>query len=209
MLIHANIRSKKKKNCFYHIDGLIKTTGKTTVENSIEEIIISALTKDSRQRASEIRNLLVEYGYDITEEEVELRITKLNDSGVIGGYTISLDLKQLPPRIVWCILLKFKISQALSIRLDSLEKYLREAPFVIMAAKTRGDLDFVTVLAFHSEKAADEGIKMLRNLFGDIIQSCQIYELSTIKVPPSNAFSYSSKEYEMFTKQWFSPVLSK
>jgi Lrp/AsnC family leucine-responsive transcriptional regulator len=45
--------------------------------DNIDELILSALSKNSRQDSKEIWNFLRDYGYNSTEEEIKSRIVRL------------------------------------------------------------------------------------------------------------------------------------
>ena len=81
--------------------------------DEIDELIISTLSKDSRQGAAEIWDFLRGFGHDITQEEIESRISKLTEEGVITGYSITINPKKLPQRIIRTTLITFKVSQSL------------------------------------------------------------------------------------------------
>ena len=53
--------------------------------DEIDELILSTLSKDSRQDASEIWDFLRGFGHNISQAEIESRISKLNEQGVIPG----------------------------------------------------------------------------------------------------------------------------
>ena len=59
--------------------------------DEIDELILSTLSKDSRQDSAEIWDFLRGFGHNITQEEIESRITKLDEDGVITGYSFNLD----------------------------------------------------------------------------------------------------------------------
>ena len=46
--------------------------------DEIDELIISALSKDSRQDSAEIWDFLRGFGHDVAPEEIESRISKLS-----------------------------------------------------------------------------------------------------------------------------------
>ena len=50
--------------------------------DEIDELIISALSKDSRQDSAELWDFLRGFGHEITQEEIESRISKLDQDGV-------------------------------------------------------------------------------------------------------------------------------
>src|SRR3712207_2808099 len=144
--------------------------------DNIDEVILSALSKDSRQGSKEIWDFLKGYGYNLMEEEIELRIDRLEAEGIITSYTISMDTTKIKRRVVRVVLVTFRTSQHLSRRLEGLKKYLADAPFVLYSGRTRGGYDWICIQSFPSEEIADEECDIFRNLFGDIIQSYEVYD---------------------------------
>jgi DNA-binding Lrp family transcriptional regulator len=106
--------------------------------DNVDELILSTLTKNSKQDTIEIWDFLREHGYNLTEEEIESKISKLQEDGVISSYTISIDTKKVKRRVIRVALVKFKISQRLPSRLEGLKKYLSDVPFVLFSGRTRG-----------------------------------------------------------------------
>ncbi|HEX6561245.1 MAG TPA: Lrp/AsnC family transcriptional regulator, partial [Nitrososphaera sp.] len=76
--------------------------------DEIDELILSALSKNSLQDTRETWDFLRGHGHNLTEEEIESRITKLEADGVITGYTISVDMKKLRRRTMRVALVTFK-----------------------------------------------------------------------------------------------------
>ena len=175
--------------------------------DKVDELIISTMTENSRQKVFEIWDFLRGYNYNLTEEDIESRISKLEENGVIKGYTITVDIKKMPHRVVRVDLVTFRTSQALPKRLDGLKKYLDDAPFVLFSGRTRGGYDWITIKSFLSNEMADEESDIYRNLFGDIIQIYEVYDF----IPQTNAsfyaLSYTEKEYKKFLKEWAPPFI--
>ena len=173
--------------------------------DKIDELILSALSKDSKQAVYEILDFLRDYGYKLTEDEMESRITRLHENGIITGHTISVDTRKIGKRIIRIVLVTFRTSQHLPKRLEGLKKYLADAPFVMFSGRTRGGYDWISVNAFPSEQIADEESDIYRNLFGDIIQSYEVYDFLPMKEPSLRSLAYSEREYKQFLKAWLPP----
>ncbi len=184
-------------------------TYRKNMVDRIDEIIISALSQDARQSTFELCDRVRQFKYRVTEEEVESRKQALEDSGIIKGYTISVDTKKLPGRVIRVDLVTFRTSQALQKRLKGLKRYLQDAPFVAFSGRTRGGYDWITIKSFLSAEMADEENDIYRNLFGDILQTYEVYDF----IPQSEALlysmSYTGKEYQEFLKEWFPPFIGK
>ena len=159
--------------------------------DQIDEIIISALSQDCKQSTFEIWDFLKKFKIDLTEEEIESRISKLESDKVIKGYTISVDAKKIPHKVI----------QSLPKRMEGLKKYLKDAPFVLFSGKTRGGYDWITIKSFLSNDMADEENDIYRNLFGDIIQTYEVYDFVPQTDASLYALAYTEKEYKEDTIQ--------
>jgi DNA-binding Lrp family transcriptional regulator len=173
--------------------------------DNIDELILSTLSKNSEQDVKEIWDFLNGCGHRLTEEEIETRITRLEQNGVIAGYTISVDSTKIRRRVIRVVLLTFRTSQHLPKRLEGLKKYLADAPFVLFSGRTRGGIDWISVQSFPSEEMADEESDICRNVFGDIIQSYEVYDFMSIRDPSFHSLVYTSTDYKKFLEQWISP----
>lgn len=177
--------------------------------DTIDEVILSSLSKNAKNDTKEILENLIDSGYNLTESEIESRIAKLEDSGVITGYTISVNLKKIPRRTIRVSLVTFRTSQHLPKRLEGLKKYLADAPFVIFSGKTRGGYDWITIQSFFNEEMADDESDIYRNLFGDIIQSYETYDFVPMKELSHQALAHTKREYKKFLDEWVPPFLGK
>jgi len=177
--------------------------------DAVDELILSALTQNSRQDTIEIWELLRDQGYSLTEEEIESKISKLHDEGVIKKYTISVNTKKLRRRVMRVALVRFKVSQHLASRLEGLKKYLSDAPFVMFSGRTRGGFDWITCQAFLSEEMADEESDIFRNLFGDIIQTYEVYDFVPAREVSFHALTHTNTEYKRFLNEWIPPFLGR
>jgi DNA-binding Lrp family transcriptional regulator len=170
--------------------------------DTIDEIILSALSKNAKQDIQEIEEYLKEYGYNLSLEEIYSKIKALEDEKVISGYTISINIKKVKHKIIRVVLVTFRSSQHLRSRIEGLKKYLEDAPFVFFSGRTRGGYDWITVQIFPSLEIADEESDIYRNLFGDIIQTYGVYDFSPTKEPILHSFTYTDKEYKKFLDEW-------
>lgn len=177
--------------------------------DNVDELILSALSKNSRQDTRELWDYLRGYGYNLAEEEIESRISRLEEEGVITGYTISVDTHKIRRRNIRVVLVTFRTSQHLPKRLEGLKRYLADAPFVLFSGRTRGGYDWICIQAFPSEETADEESDIYRNLFGDIIQSYEVYDFIPMKDPSFHSLSYTTKEYKKFLDEWIPPFLPR
>lgn len=175
--------------------------------DKIDEIIISGLSHNSKQSTFELWDFLKGFGHNIPHEEIESRISVLESTGVIKNYTITVDSKKIPGRIIRVDLVTFRTSQALPKRLEGLKKYLNDAPFVVFSGRTRGGYDWITVKSFLSSEMADQENDIYRNLFGDIIQIYEVYDFLPQVEAYLRGFTYTEAEYKKFLKEWAPPFI--
>ena len=168
----------------------------------IDEVILSALSKNAKLDLHEIWYNIRDQGYNLSQEEVSQRICKLESEKIISRYTISVDANKVNHRIIRVVLITFRTSQHLRSRVEGLKKYSEDAPFVLFNGRTRGGYDWVTVQVFPSIERADEESDIYRNLFGDIIQTYQAYDFNPTKELTFNAFTYTEKEFKRFIGGW-------
>ncbi len=173
----------------------------------IDGLIISALSQNAKQNTFELWDFLKAQGYNMSEEEIESRIRTLEDSGIIKNYTISVDSRKLPGRVIRVDLVTFRTSQALPKRIEGLKKYLNDAPFVVFSGKTRGNRDWITVKSFLTADMADEENDIYRNLFGDILQTYEVYDFVPQADASLHALAYTESEYKKFLKEWVPPFI--
>ncbi len=177
--------------------------------DGIDELIISALGRDSRQGTFELWDFLRGLGHEIPEGEVESRRQALESGGIIKNYTISVDSGRLAGRVVRVDLMKFRTSQALPSRLEGLKKYLKGAPFVVFSGRTRGGYDWITIKSFLTPAMADEENDIHRNLFGDILQTYEVYDFVPQTDASLCALTYTEQEYRGFLKEWMPPFIGE
>jgi len=170
--------------------------------DAVDEIILSALSKNSKQDLHEMGDYLKDYGYNLSPEEIDSRIKRLEDEKIITGCTICIDTKKVKHKTIRVVLITFRPSQHLTSRIEGLKKYLEDAPFVLFSGRTRGGYDWITIQVFSSIEIADEESDIYRNLFGDIIQTYEVYDFFPMKEPKFHAFTHTDKEYMKFLGEW-------
>lgn len=99
--------------------------------------------------------------------------------------------KEIRKHVIRVVLIIFRTSQHLPMRIESLKKYLVDAPFVLFSGRTKGRYDWISIQSFESEEIADEESDICRNLFGDIIQSYEVYDFSSLKDPSFHSPAYT------------------
>ena len=179
------------------------------MHDKIDGLILSTLSRNSKQDIREIWDFLRSFGYNLSEDEIESRIARLEGEGIISGYTISVNTKKISKRVIRVVLVTFRTSQHLPKRIEGLKKYFADAPFVLFSGRTRGGYDWICIQSFPSEEMADEESDIYRNLFGDIIQSYEVYDFVPLKDPSFHSLVYTDKEYKKFLDEWTPPFLPR
>ncbi len=177
--------------------------------DAVDELIVSALSQDSRQDSFQVWDYVRGFGHGVTEDEIDARRRALEDDGIIKNYTISVDSKKMSRRVIRVDLVTFRTSQALPRRLEGLKRYLRDAPFVVFSGRTRGGYDWMTAKAFLNSDMADEENDVYRNLFGDILQTYEVYDFVPQADIAPRALAYTEGEYRRFLKEWAPPFVGK
>lgn len=177
--------------------------------DKVDQLILSALSRDSRQSTFELWDYIRGFGHNVPEEEIESRIRTMEKEEVIRGYTVSIDARKVPGRIIHVDLAKFRSSQALSKRLEGLKKYLRDAPFVLFSGKTLGGYDWMTVKSFLTREMAYEENEIFRSLFGDTLQAYEVYDFVPQVDASLYALAYTEAEYKRFLEEWMPPFLGR
>lgn len=175
--------------------------------DNVDRVILAAMSQDARQGIFEIWDVLRGAGYNISHEEIESRIESMEADGTISGYTITIDAKKIPGRVVHIEMIKFRSSQALPKRLKGLKKYLNSAPFVAYSGKTLGGYDWITVKSFLTKDMAYEENDVFRNLFGDILHTYEAYDFVPHTNASMHALAYTETEYKGFLNEWMPPFL--
>lgn len=177
--------------------------------DAVDRLILSALSQDARQSSFELWDYLRGHGRNISSEEIESRIKTLEENGTIKGYTISVDSRKIPGRVIHIDLVQFRSSQALPKRLKGFKKYHSQAPFVVFSGKTLGGYDWITVKSFLNKEMAYEEHDIYRNLFGDILQIYEVYDFVPQTEASLYALTYTETEYKKFMHEWMPPFLGQ
>lgn len=177
--------------------------------NIIDEIILSCLIENARMSSDDISKRLDSHGLKRTPRSVLERIKKLEKEGMIAGYTLKTQPKNFENVVIRFILISFKTSPVFSKSMTMFTDYLKNAPFVAFAARTRGEYDWINIKIFPNSKIANQESDTYRTTFGDIIEKYEAFDLTTVKSPEFiQATNYSLKEFNEFSQKWFSKDFS-
>ena len=113
--------------------------------DEIDKTILSYLGKNARTSSTEIQRRLRDMGYQLTERAIRYRLQRLEDDGVILGYSAILNPSFISEKLNRTITLKFKYSSNSSVIIERLKNYVEEAPFCVYSARlSGGDFDWIT-----------------------------------------------------------------
>jgi len=139
----------------------------------------------------------------MSERGIAKRIKKLEDSGVIKGYTIVLNSEKLGDIRYRVVLIRFKTTTAFGRRVKDFKRYLTEAPFCMLGGRARGDLDWINFKVFPSREAADLESDVYRSCFGDIIDDYRAYDLIPLELENhTRPMLMTEKELQSFLRRW-------
>ncbi len=121
-----------------------------------DEILIEALRRDGRKPLSVLARQM-----GVSRAAIQQRLTKLEDSGAIEGYTVVLSDQYLENRVRALIMLKFPPNMR-----AQLEYELEDMPEVTALYSISGVFDMAGVLAAASMAKLDQVIDIIGNLDG-------------------------------------------
>jgi len=120
--------------------------------------ILDALQNDSRITFREIGSSV-----GLTAPAVRERILRMEDAGIITGYSINIDPAALGRTMHVIISFKFNCDRAYGLKPNAiLTGLLSSRRYVVRYWETYGDLDFLIEAAFSSKQDLDEFLETLR-----------------------------------------------
>ncbi len=156
--------------------------------DEIEKIILSNLGKNARMSSIEITRILHDLDYKITERAVRYRIKKLENEGIILGYSTVLNPAYSNDKVHKLILIKFKIIKNTTGLVDRLMKYLNESSFCVYACKIQGEFDFICHIVMDSTDQFDLEIDNFIYQFSDLISDFRTFDSRLFKFNPNLSF---------------------
>ncbi|WP_161486389.1 GAF domain-containing protein [Candidatus Nitrosocosmicus hydrocola] len=156
--------------------------------DEIEKIILSNLGKNARMSSIEITRILHDLDYKITERAVRYRIKKLENEGIILGYSTILNPAYSNDKVHKLILIKFKIIKNTTGLVDRLMKHLNESSFCVYACKIQGEFDFICHIVMDSTDQFDLEIDNFIYQFSDLISDFRTFDSRLFKFNPNLSF---------------------
>lgn len=166
--------------------------------DDIDKIILSQLGKNSRMASQDISKVLSELGHTITDRAVRQRITRLEKSHIILGYSTILNPSISSEKVNRTIVLKFKFSKNTADLVKRLSKYVEESEFCTFASRLTGDFDWIVHFVFDSISQYDLETNNFLNKFSELISDYRSYESNLVKSSPYTVYSdEQSKEKKL------------
>jgi DNA-binding Lrp family transcriptional regulator len=170
--------------------------------DEIDKIVLSYLGKNARISSSEITKNLQDLGYKITERAIRYRLSRLENSNIIIGYSAILNPSIIiSEKVNRTIILRFKFSKDTQVLVDRLKNYVEEAPFCVYSSRLigGGDFDWICHFVFDSIEQYELESNNFLNRFVELISDYRSYESKTVKASPYTIFDeHGLKEQKLY-----------
>jgi DNA-binding Lrp family transcriptional regulator len=116
----------------------------------VDKTILAQLGKNARLSSQELRKILQDTGYSITDRGIRHRIQKLEKNNIILGYSAILNPNIISEKINHTILLKFKYNNSSQEKIKQLIGYVNQSSFCTFSNRLSGDYDWICNFIFDS-----------------------------------------------------------
>ena len=152
--------------------------------DEIDKSILSQLCKNARTSGYQIASALHDMGYQMTDRAVRQRLSRLENKGVILGYSVLLNPNLVSEKISRTVLLKFKFTGTSLELIQRLNTYCHEAPFCLYSSRLSGDFDWIGHFVFDSLEQYELESNNFLHRFAELIADYRSYESKTWKISP-------------------------
>ncbi|MDH3341384.1 MAG: GAF domain-containing protein [Nitrosopumilus sp.] len=152
--------------------------------DDIDKIILTELGKNARKSSQEIRKILQNMDYQITDRGIRHRLQKLEKNKTILGYHATLNPELISEKVNRTIILKFKFTKNTPELITRLTEYVNESHFCMYSSKLNGDFDWICHFVFDSVEQYDLETNNFLNKFSELISDYRSYESNLIKSSP-------------------------
>jgi DNA-binding Lrp family transcriptional regulator len=158
--------------------------------DKIDNIILYYLGRNARISSSDIAKNLNNAGHRITDRAIRQRLSRLEKSGVILGYSAMLNPRFIAEhnRVSKTVLMKFRVSSNSKLLVEKLEDYMHQSSFCVFSARLSGDFDWMCHFIFDSPEQFELESSSLLQRFSDLITDYRVYDSKTIKVQPYSVY---------------------
>jgi DNA-binding Lrp family transcriptional regulator len=118
--------------------------------DKVDKTILAQLGKNARLSSQELRKILQDTGYSITDRGIRHRIQKLEKNNIILGYSAILNPNIISEKINHTILLKFKYNNSSQEKIKQLIGYVNQSSFCTFSNRLSGDYDWICNFIFDS-----------------------------------------------------------
>jgi len=152
--------------------------------DDIDKIILTELGKNARKSSQEIRKILQNMDYQITDRGIRHRLQKLEKNNTILGYHATLNPELISEKVNRTIILKFKFTKGTPELIIRLTEYVNESHFCMYSSKLNGDFDWICHFVFDSIEQYDLETNNFLNKFSELILDYRSYESNLMKISP-------------------------
>ena len=171
--------------------------------DDVDRILLGILARNARHPTNGIVPILAKSGIKMSERGIAKRIKKLEENGVIQGYTIVLNPQKFRETHYRVVLIRFKSTASFQRRVKDFKRYLTESPFCMFAGRTRGALDWINFKVFPSRETADLESDFYRSCFGDIIHEYRAYDVMPLgQENHTRPMLITEEEVRSFLRRW-------
>jgi DNA-binding Lrp family transcriptional regulator len=158
--------------------------------DKIDRMILYHLGKNARISSSEIAQNLHEAGLEITDRAIRQRLSRLENSNVILGYSAMLNPRFISEssKISKTVLIKFRLSAKSRTLIERLEAFVQDSIFCVYSARLSGDFDLACHFIFESAEQFDLENSTLLQRFADLIADYRVYDSKALKIHPYSVY---------------------
>jgi DNA-binding Lrp family transcriptional regulator len=159
--------------------------------DKIDRMILYYLGRNARISSSEIAQNLHQAGFEITDRAIRQRLSRLEKSNVILGYSVMLNPRFISEnnRISKTVLIKFRLSPKSQALIEKLEAFMQDSVFCVYSARLSGDFDMACHFIFESVEQSDLENSTLLRRFAGLIADYRMYESKALKVHPYSVYN--------------------
>jgi DNA-binding Lrp family transcriptional regulator len=157
----------------------------------------------------QIKKVLRDMGYDITDRAIRQRITRLEKNKVILSYSAILNPEFMSSKINRIVLLKFRVPplfQSFHSLIQRLKSYVDEAEFCVYSARLNGDFDWILHFVFDSPEQYQVESDNFSQRFTELISDYRSYDAKDVKV---STYKVSPEHERYLRKRRIDQILNR
>jgi DNA-binding Lrp family transcriptional regulator len=160
------------------------------IPDKIDRMVLYYLGKNARISSSEIAENLYSIGFDITDRAVRQRLSRLEKSGIILGYSAILNPRFISEsnKVSKTVLVKFRFSARSQELIEKLENFVQDSNFCVYSTRLSGDFDWICHFIFDSVDQFELENSSLLQRFADLITDYRVYDSKAVKIHPYSVY---------------------